>query len=198
MAGNLRFSNPNTLAKPPGYSYVVEATGPNRLIYLAGQLGLDMDNQFGRWARRFPRAVLAGVREHDAGARVRRCRVARRGQDQQLPGRYSGHMAAFREVRDHFLNKARRRHRRPSACRRWRGRAGCSRSRRSRCCRQRRQSPQRRGQTQGSREQASVTAFALAVGACATVHNLPPSWRGRQRRAAGQSGLSGVSEGDWA
>src|ERR1700751_2364120 len=46
MAANVRFSNPNTLAKPPGYSYVVEATGPNRLIYLAGQLGLDMNNQF--------------------------------------------------------------------------------------------------------------------------------------------------------
>ena len=28
MAANIRFSNPKTLAKPPGYSYVVEATGP--------------------------------------------------------------------------------------------------------------------------------------------------------------------------
>ena len=45
MAANIRFSNPNTLAKPPGYSYVVEATGPNRLIFIAGQLGLDMDNK---------------------------------------------------------------------------------------------------------------------------------------------------------
>jgi len=45
MAANLRFSNPKTLAKPPGYSYVVEATGPNRLIFIAGQLGLDMENK---------------------------------------------------------------------------------------------------------------------------------------------------------
>ena len=45
MAANVRFSNPNTLAKPPGYSYVVEATGPNRLIFIAGQLGLDMENR---------------------------------------------------------------------------------------------------------------------------------------------------------
>src|SRR6476469_10804578 len=44
MAANIRFSNPKTLAKPPGYSYVVEATGPNRLIFIAGQLGLDMEN----------------------------------------------------------------------------------------------------------------------------------------------------------
>ena len=46
MAGNVRFSNPKTLAKPPGYTYVVEATGPNRLIYFAGQLGVDTDNKF--------------------------------------------------------------------------------------------------------------------------------------------------------
>ena len=45
MAANVRFSNPNTLARPPGYSYVVEATGPNRLIFIAGQLGLDMENR---------------------------------------------------------------------------------------------------------------------------------------------------------
>src|SRR6478752_1238943 len=45
MAANLRFSNPKTLAKPPGYSYVVEATGPNRVIFIAGQLGLDMENK---------------------------------------------------------------------------------------------------------------------------------------------------------
>ncbi|MGC1866877.1 MAG: RidA family protein, partial [Pseudolabrys sp.] len=44
MAANVRFSNPKTLAKPPGYSYVVEATGPNRLIFIAGQLGLDLEN----------------------------------------------------------------------------------------------------------------------------------------------------------
>src|SRR5471030_1965267 len=45
MAGNVRFLNPKTMAKPPGYTYVVEATGPNRLIFIAGQLGIDMDNK---------------------------------------------------------------------------------------------------------------------------------------------------------
>src|SRR5579864_1154088 len=46
MGSNVRFSNPKTLAKPPGYSYVVEARGPNRLIYFAGQLGVDTENKF--------------------------------------------------------------------------------------------------------------------------------------------------------
>lgn len=42
MASHLRFLNPKTISKPPGYSHVVEATGPGRIVYLAGQLGLDM------------------------------------------------------------------------------------------------------------------------------------------------------------
>lgn len=46
MAANpVRFLNPKTLAPPPGYTYVVEATGPGRTVYLAGQLGLDLENR---------------------------------------------------------------------------------------------------------------------------------------------------------
>jgi enamine deaminase RidA (YjgF/YER057c/UK114 family) len=40
-----RYLNPKTLAKPPGYTYVVETSGPGRTVYLAGQLGLDLDNK---------------------------------------------------------------------------------------------------------------------------------------------------------
>ena len=40
-----RFTNPSTMAKPPGYTQVVEATTPGRIVYIAGQLGLDLDNK---------------------------------------------------------------------------------------------------------------------------------------------------------
>ena len=30
------------MARPPGYTHVVEATGPGRTVYIAGQLGLDV------------------------------------------------------------------------------------------------------------------------------------------------------------
>jgi enamine deaminase RidA (YjgF/YER057c/UK114 family) len=40
-----RFHNPATIAKPTGYTHVVEATTPGRLIYIAGQLGLDINNK---------------------------------------------------------------------------------------------------------------------------------------------------------
>jgi enamine deaminase RidA (YjgF/YER057c/UK114 family) len=45
MTSNLRFQNPPTLYRPPGYSHVVEAIGPGRVIYIAGQLGLDREGK---------------------------------------------------------------------------------------------------------------------------------------------------------
>jgi hypothetical protein len=35
MPDNIRFSNPDTMQKPPGYSHVVEVTGPGRTVYFA-------------------------------------------------------------------------------------------------------------------------------------------------------------------
>ncbi len=106
MAGNLRFSNPKTLAKPPGYSYVVEATGPNRLIYFAGQLGLDIDNKFvgapgdfrAQCTKAFDNMTLAleaaGARWSDV-VKINNFLVD-----------IEANMAAFRDVRDRYLNKA--------------------------------------------------------------------------------------------
>jgi enamine deaminase RidA (YjgF/YER057c/UK114 family) len=42
----LRFINPQALSKPPGYTHVVEATAPARLVYIAGQLGVDREGKF--------------------------------------------------------------------------------------------------------------------------------------------------------
>jgi enamine deaminase RidA (YjgF/YER057c/UK114 family) len=40
-----KFLNPKTMAPPPGYTYVVDTTGPARTVYIAGQLGLDIENR---------------------------------------------------------------------------------------------------------------------------------------------------------
>jgi enamine deaminase RidA (YjgF/YER057c/UK114 family) len=105
VAANVRFSNPKTMAKPPGYTYVVEATGPNRLIFIAGQLGIDMNNQLvgasGDFRAQAFRAfenlkfALAG-----AGATFK---------DVVKINNYlvdMSHMGIFREVRDEFVNTA--------------------------------------------------------------------------------------------
>lgn len=40
-----RHLNPAAIGKPGGYTHVVEAAGPGRIIYISGQLGLDVDNK---------------------------------------------------------------------------------------------------------------------------------------------------------
>jgi enamine deaminase RidA (YjgF/YER057c/UK114 family) len=40
-----RFINPQALSKAPGYTHVVEATAPARLVYIAGQLGIDREGK---------------------------------------------------------------------------------------------------------------------------------------------------------
>jgi enamine deaminase RidA (YjgF/YER057c/UK114 family) len=105
MAANLRFSNPKTLAKPPGYTYVVEATGPNRLIFIAGQLGLDLDNKLvgapGDFRAQAEQAVEnLKLALADAGATLK---------DVVKINNYltdMTHIPIFREVRDKHFNMA--------------------------------------------------------------------------------------------
>jgi len=105
MAANLRFSNPKTLAKPPGYTYVVEATGPNRVIFLAGQLGLDINNQLvgapGDFRAQAEQAVEnLKLALADAGATLK---------DVVKINNYltdMSHIGLFREVRDKHFNMA--------------------------------------------------------------------------------------------
>src|SRR5262249_19951899 len=40
-----RFINPTTLGTPPGYTHVVEVTAPARIVYIAGQLGIDKEGK---------------------------------------------------------------------------------------------------------------------------------------------------------
>jgi enamine deaminase RidA (YjgF/YER057c/UK114 family) len=42
---DIRFVNPDTIGKPRGYTHVVDVNRPSRIIYLAGQLGFDLDNK---------------------------------------------------------------------------------------------------------------------------------------------------------
>jgi enamine deaminase RidA (YjgF/YER057c/UK114 family) len=45
MPSNMRFMNPAAIAKPGGYTHVVEVTGPGRIVYIAGQLGYTLDGK---------------------------------------------------------------------------------------------------------------------------------------------------------
>jgi enamine deaminase RidA (YjgF/YER057c/UK114 family) len=103
MPENLRFSNPDAIAKPPGYSHVVEVIGPGRLVYFAGQLGMDRTGKMGASAReqielafQNLKAALASV---GAGfehlVKVNNYIV-----------NIGANIAQFREVRDKYVNTA--------------------------------------------------------------------------------------------
>jgi len=103
MAANLRFLNPKTMAPPPGYTYVVEATGPNRVIFIAGQLGLDLDNKLVGGAGDF-RAQCAKAFENLGFALAA---VGATFNDVVKINNYltdMSHIGIFREVRDAFLH----------------------------------------------------------------------------------------------
>ena len=41
----VRRTNPPALSTPTGYTHIVEVTGPNRTIYISGQIAFDQDGQ---------------------------------------------------------------------------------------------------------------------------------------------------------
>lgn len=101
---SISFSNPETLARPPGYSYVVQATGPMRIIYFAGQLGLDIENKFvgapgdfrAQCVQAFENMTLALKAANAAWSDVVKIN--------NFLVDIESNMAAFREVRDRYLN----------------------------------------------------------------------------------------------
>jgi enamine deaminase RidA (YjgF/YER057c/UK114 family) len=99
-----RFINPQALSKPPGYTHVVEITAPGRIVYIAGQLGVDRDGKVvgdirAQAEQTFEnlKAALAAVGAdfHDV-VKLNNYLVDR------------AHLAIFREVRDSYLPAANR------------------------------------------------------------------------------------------
>jgi enamine deaminase RidA (YjgF/YER057c/UK114 family) len=65
MPSNLKFLNPETIAPPPrnGFTHVVELSGPGRMVFVAGQLGLRPDGSMAGGAGDF-RAQAAQAYEN--------------------------------------------------------------------------------------------------------------------------------------
>lgn len=99
----VRHLNPATLAKPPGYTYVVETTGPGRTVYLAGQLGLDLDNNLVG----MPGDFRAQCTQAFENLKLALASVGATFNDVVKINNYltdMSHIGIFREVRDSFLN----------------------------------------------------------------------------------------------
>ena len=104
MPVKIRFLNPNTLAKPPGYSYIVDAAGPGRIVYFAGQIGLDFDNKLVG----APGDFRAQCMQAFENLRLALETVGADFKDLVKINSYlvdiAGNIAHFRDIRDRYLN----------------------------------------------------------------------------------------------
>jgi enamine deaminase RidA (YjgF/YER057c/UK114 family) len=103
---NVRFSNPRTLAPPPGYSYVVEATGPGRTVYFAGQLGLDIDNKLVGAAGDFRAQCEKAFDNMTLALKAANASWSDVVKINNFLVDIEKNMGAFREVRDRYLYRA--------------------------------------------------------------------------------------------
>jgi enamine deaminase RidA (YjgF/YER057c/UK114 family) len=100
-----KFLNPDTIAKPVGYTHVVEPAGPGRIIFISGQLGLDLDNKMVGGPGDFrAQAEQTFVNLKNALAAV----GAGFEHVVKLNNYFTdiSHLGMFREVRDRFINTA--------------------------------------------------------------------------------------------
>jgi enamine deaminase RidA (YjgF/YER057c/UK114 family) len=105
MAGVVRFSNPDTMEKPPGYTQVVEIAGSARTIYIAGQLGVDKTGTFVGAAGDFQAQCMQAFENLKAAL----VSVGAGFKDVVKINNYlvdMSHIAIFRAVRDSYLNTA--------------------------------------------------------------------------------------------
>ena len=101
MPANTRFMNPAAIAKPGGYTHVVEVTGPGRIVYIAGQLGLkpngdiagDFRAQCGQAFDNLKAALAAVGATFDDVVKLNNYLV-------DIPN----NLGVYREVRDKYLN----------------------------------------------------------------------------------------------
>ena len=103
MPDNIRFSNPDTMSKPPGYSHVVEVTGPARIVYFAGQLGIDKSGKLATGAREQIAAAFENVKAALASVGAGFEHVVKLNNYVVDIGT---NLAHYREVRDKYVNTA--------------------------------------------------------------------------------------------
>jgi enamine deaminase RidA (YjgF/YER057c/UK114 family) len=99
----IRFINPPAIAKPPGYTHVVEITGPGRIVYIAGQLGIDQSGKIAGDFRAQTAQAFANLKAALAAVGARQEHIVKINNYIVDIGK---NIAAFREVRDQNLNMA--------------------------------------------------------------------------------------------
>jgi len=96
-----RFINPPTISKPPGYTHVVETTGPGKTIYIARQLGFTVDGKLPEDFRGQAMQAFENLKNALAAVGAEFKHVVKiNNYIIDMPA----NIGTFREVRDRYLN----------------------------------------------------------------------------------------------
>jgi enamine deaminase RidA (YjgF/YER057c/UK114 family) len=103
VAASTRFINPASIHKPPGYTHVVEATGPGRIVYIAGQLGLDRN---GKMAGDFRAQAVQAFDNLKAALAEVGADFSQLAKINMYFTDIAAQLPILREIRDHYVNTA--------------------------------------------------------------------------------------------
>jgi enamine deaminase RidA (YjgF/YER057c/UK114 family) len=103
VTSNIRFTNPTELSKPPGYTHVVEIIGPARIVYIAGQLGLDKE---GKPVGDFRAQTMQAFENLKIALAAAGAGFEHVVKINNYLVDIAANIATFREVRDRYLNTA--------------------------------------------------------------------------------------------
>jgi enamine deaminase RidA (YjgF/YER057c/UK114 family) len=103
MPDTLRRLNPPTMEKPPGYSHIVEVTGPSRVIYFAGQLGVEKSGAFAGAPGDFKAQAVQAFENLKAALAAAGASFEHLVKINNYLVDIGRNMADFREVRDRYL-----------------------------------------------------------------------------------------------
>jgi enamine deaminase RidA (YjgF/YER057c/UK114 family) len=102
---SVRYLNPQSLAAPPGYTHVVEVTGPGRTVYIAGQVGIDRGGKLAG----VPGEARAQIVQAFENLKAALAEVGATFKDVVKITNYLvdiAHFKDFREIRDAYVNTA--------------------------------------------------------------------------------------------
>jgi enamine deaminase RidA (YjgF/YER057c/UK114 family) len=102
----IKRSNPPTMEKPPGYSHVVEIQGGARIIFFAGQLGVDTSGAFVGGPGNFKAQTMQAFENLKAALTAAGAGFEHLVKINNFLVDIEHNMGAFREVRDRYLAKS--------------------------------------------------------------------------------------------
>lgn len=99
----LRFLNPPTMEKPPGYTHIVEIKGDARIVFFAGQLGVDKSGAFVGTPGDFKAQTVQAFENLKAALEAVGATFGHLVKINNYLVDIERNMLAFREVRDRYL-----------------------------------------------------------------------------------------------